>query len=296
MIKPPTFKPMLASQVHDLGSLKFPIMCSPKLDGIRAICGPEGLLSRSLKPIRNRYIQGLFAPLKGSLLDGELIVGPPTAKDTYNRTNSGVMSFEGEPEITFHVFDRVGTGSWMDRYYCSAIETHTHLTTVPHKRCNSIQDIESEEEFFLSEGYEGAMLRDPEGIYKYGRSSVKEGLLLKLKRFTDGEAVITGLVPKFHNANPEQINELGYMKRSKVSSGLVMLDTLGALVVTDCVSGIEFQIGTGFTDEMRKSFWGLGESLIGEIVKYKSFDHGVKERPRHPVFLGFRSSDDMAIS
>ena len=33
--------------------------------------------------------------------------------------------------------------------------------------------------------------------------------------------------------------------------------------------------------------------VCSEFVKYKSFDHGVKDRPRHPVFLGFRSAEDL---
>lgn len=287
------FKPMLASQATDLSAVRFPVMCSPKLDGIRAICGPDHLLSRSLKPIRNRHTQDLFNDLRGSMLDGELIVGRANDKAVYNRTNSGVMSFDGEPDVYLHVFDRVSAGSWMNRYYCSALEKNSRIVVVSQRICESVRDVEAAEERYLEEGYEGAMLRDPNGVYKFGRSSVKEGLLLKLKRFTDAEAVITGFVPKYHNANPEQRNELGYIQRSKVSEGLVELDTLGALIVKDISTGTEFQIGTGFTDEMRKEIWDARNGgLLSRIVKYKSFDHGVKDRPRHPVFLGFRSAED----
>ena len=42
----------------------------------------------------------------------------------------------------------------------------------------------------LNAGYEGLMLRDPNGIYKFGRSSVKENILLKVKEFMDDEAEI----------------------------------------------------------------------------------------------------------
>lgn len=288
------FKPMLASQATDLSSIRFPVMCSPKLDGIRAVCGPDHLLSRSLKPIRNRHTQELFQNLRGSMLDGELIVGKANDKGVYNRTNSGVMAFEGEPDVYLHVFDRVGAGSWASRYYHSALEKNSRIVVVSQTLCESIRDIEAAEERYLLEGYEGAMLRAPNGVYKFGRSSVREGLLLKLKRFTDAEAVIKGFVPKYHNSNPEQRNELGYIQRSKVSEGLVELDTLGALIVEDLVTGVEFQIGTGFTDEMRKWIWDARNgALPSMIVKYKSFEHGVKDRPRHPVFLGFRSAEDI---
>ena len=42
----------------------------------------------------------------------------------------------------------------------------------------------------LKDGYEGLMLRDPNGVYKFGRSTVKENILLKVKDFMDDEAEI----------------------------------------------------------------------------------------------------------
>jgi DNA ligase-1 len=48
-------------------------------------------------------------------------------------------------------------------------------------------------------------------------------------------------------------------------------------------TGVEFNIGTGFTAEDRaKKDW------VGLIVKYKFFPIGVKDKPRHPVYLGLR--------
>ena len=45
------FKPMLASQIDDLSSVKYPVYASYKLDGIRAIIYQGVAYSRSLKPI-----------------------------------------------------------------------------------------------------------------------------------------------------------------------------------------------------------------------------------------------------
>jgi DNA ligase-1 len=52
-------------------------------------------------------------------------------------------------------------------------------------------------------------------------------------------------------------------------------------------------VGTGFTADQRADFWSRREQLRGQLVKYKHFPHGVKDAPRHPVFLGFRDPEDM---
>ena len=51
------FKPMLAATVADRSKLRFPYLASPKLDGIRCLVLNGEVLSRSFKPIRNRFIQ-----------------------------------------------------------------------------------------------------------------------------------------------------------------------------------------------------------------------------------------------
>jgi DNA ligase-1 len=73
------------------------------------------------------------------------------------------------------------------------------------------------------------------------------------------------------------------------------MGTLGALKVRDVTTGIEFNIGTGYTAAQRAELWAmwLAGTLAGKIAKYKHFEVGVKEAPRFPVFLGFRNPLDM---
>ena len=89
-------KPMLATEA-DFNKLRYPVCAQPKLDGIRVVIKNGVVYSRSLKPIPNKHIQALFRHLDG--LDGELIVGNPTAHDVFQKTTSGVMSKEGEPDV-----------------------------------------------------------------------------------------------------------------------------------------------------------------------------------------------------
>jgi DNA ligase-1 len=63
--------------------------------------------------------------------------------------------------------------------------------------------------------------------------------------------------------------------------------------VRDIETGVDFHIGTGFNDAQRKEIWESRGGWLGKIVKYKSFKVGVKEKPRHPVFLGVRMKEDM---
>ena len=43
-----------------------------------------------------------------------------------------------------------------------------------------------------------------------------------------------------------------------------------------------------------KEIWNNREDYLGKLVKYKFMTTGIKDLPRHPVFVGFRSEDDMS--
>ena len=66
-----TFRPMLASHCKDMSNLRFPVLVSKKLDGVRASVQGGRLMSRSLKPIPNENVQAMFKGLPEGL-DGEL--------------------------------------------------------------------------------------------------------------------------------------------------------------------------------------------------------------------------------
>ena len=99
-------KPMLSHTITDTSAVKCPVLVSQKLDGIRCLIIDGVAVSRNLKPIRNEFVQSVIGTPKYNGLDGELIVGATFAKDCYRVTNSGVMSKDGEPDFTYHVFDR----------------------------------------------------------------------------------------------------------------------------------------------------------------------------------------------
>lgn len=302
-------KPMLAAKTPPAGhAYRFPLLASPKLDGVRALVRDGKLVSRTLKPIPNLHCQNLFGRLDLEGLDGELVVGPPTGNDVMQRTTSGVMRIEGEPEVTFWVFDMHDHPElrYRDRMALAiqqqyGIRNVRWLTQVPISDQAALDAYEAD---CLDHGFEGAMVRDPEGLYKFGRSTVKEGGLIKLKRFEDSEAIVVGFEERMRNDNEATVDHLGHTKRSTHQANKVGHGDLGALV---CVlaegwnestgltaHNVLFNIGTGFTAAQRVELWAERESLRGRLVKFRHFAAaGVKDAPRFPVFIGFRHPEDV---
>lgn len=287
------FRPMLAAKAED-SKLRFPLLGSPKLDGVRGLVKGGVALSRSLKPIPNKRLQLQFGRKELEGYDGEFIVGNPYSKTVYNDTIREVMTIDGPCTADFYVFDRHD----MPFHYGirrGNLHAHNYVHVLPQTLITYEEQLNEYEETQLAIGYEGVILRDPLGTYKYGRSTVNEGWLLKLKRFDDSEAEIIGMEELMHNANEAQTSELGLTKRQTLQENQVGMNTMGALLVRDIHTGVEFKIGTGFTAEDRAWFWRMFQlgTIMGVIVKYKFFAVGVKDKPRHPVYLGLRDKRDM---
>lgn len=292
-------KPMLATDV-DLSKLRYPVLVSEKLDGIRAIVKDGIVYGRSLKPIPNPSVQKMFGQAKYNGLDGELICGPANGPRVCDETKSGVMSKSKElhwSDVCFYVFDKFDLElpfKERNEIACDmAMRAPVNVVPVTHVPVTEEQQLLQMEQHYLLNGYEGLMIRDPEGPYKFGRSTVNEGYLLKLKRFQDSEALITGVEPLYQNQNEATLNELGLTHRSSHKENKVAMETMGALQVEDLKTGVFFKIGTGFDQALRAQIWKDRDAMIGQIVKYKFLPVGIKEAPRHPVFLSFRDPIDM---
>jgi DNA ligase-1 len=203
------------------------------------------------------------------------------------------MSKDGEPDVKFFAFDHVEHPSspYMERVKRLKGVLNKSVLIHPQHVVTCLDTLLKLEEKMLDAGYEGLILRSKEGHYKFGRSTQKEGLLLKLKRFVDAEAEILGFEERMHNGNEATINELGRTKRSSHKDNKTGRGDLGALLVRTG-DGISFAIGTGFTDDERTHIWNNQDQFLGRFAKYKFFPVGVKTAPRHPVYLGMRDGID----
>lgn len=284
------FTVMLAKDA-DLGKLRYPLLVSPKLDGIRAYVREGIVYSRKNKPIPNKYVQTLFKPY--DYFDGELIVGDPTDPFVYRNTMSGIMSVEGEPAVRFFVFDHIEYLNNPYRERMMRCVRFNKKTQVPleQKLILNIDDLLAYESEVLEQGYEGLILRDPSAPYKCGRSTVKEGYLLKLKRFTDAEFEVVGFEERLKNNNEATTDETGRTKRSSHKANKSGRGDLGALVLQH--NGDTFTCGTGFTDAERADIWDNQDKYLGRLAKVKFFAIGAYDKPRHPVFLGWRDKRDV---
>ena len=342
--------PLLAetAKPEDFPNIKYPVIGSAKLDGIRCLKVNGKMVSRNFKEIPNEFIAKELAKIVPEGFDGELllrsITRPPRTnpkKDPegfekevkeitkfnelakkkphlipFNYVSSEVMRFEGEPDYVFYAFDYVTDPLIpyqqrilnMQKAAVRSDQWQQRVVLVPTFIINNEEELSLAEQKCIDEGFEGLMIRDPNGQYytpRYlakkalgkradNRSNSKEGILLKIKRFEDGEAKIIGYQEARSNQNEKETNIFGYSERSSKKEGIVLKDTLGALIVKDLETDIEFKVGSGFDDPTRDWFWANREKMLGEIIKYKCQPAGKKERPRFPTYVGIRHPNDMS--
>ncbi|MCK9569054.1 ATP-dependent DNA ligase [Candidatus Pacearchaeota archaeon] len=291
-------KPMLATQCSHKDQIKYPVLATPKLDGIRCLILDGRAVSRNLKPIPNPFIRQTLERDFPDGCDGELIV--PGAG--FSDTTSVVMKAKSDSPVNFEywVFDWVHDNlqeSYRRRMerLCAMHPPIAHMVKVLPVVIEDQEALDRFEELCLHQGYEGVMIRTPDSPYKCGRSTEREGWLLKIKRFEDSEARIVGFEEKKHNANEATTSLTGHTERSSCKAGMIPANTLGAIVVCD-IHKPEwvFSIGSGFDDALRAKIWANPANYLNQIVKYRYQPHGTKDLPRFPIFLGFRDEGDMS--
>lgn len=296
-------KPMLASKLDNVKDLKYPVLATPKLDGIRCLKIDGKAVSRTFKPIANRYCREMVEKYFPDGVDGELMV-----EGNFQAVSSAVMTEDGEPPVTYYIFDYV-KDDLQKPYDKRVYELSAVMSTVFEKAekeegrpifrilmpvlIRNEKELLDFEKACLAEGFEGVILRDPKGPYKCGRSTPKEGYLLKLKRFEDVEATILDCTERYHNANEAEKDNFGRTKRSTHQENQVATGTLGAMVVKSKEFKNTYNVGSGFTEEQRVEFWKIRKNLSGKIIKVKYQPVGVLDVPRFPTFIGFRDKRDM---
>lgn len=310
--------PLLAGTVKETAALARLIespglVATVKIDGIRCITLSEteasevGILvgpgaqslpvSRKLKPIPNDHVRGLLATLPPHL-DGELLI--PGAAN-FGEVSGPIMRKAGAPVFEYLLFDYRAYPllTYVDRLeqlatllqwlpaWCRVLAP-THI--------KSLEQLDEYEAAALAAGHEGVMLRRADGRYKHGRSTEREAILLKMKRFEQLEAEIVDAVELQRNGNEQERDALGHAKRSSAKEGKTAGGMLGALVCTGIGAfvDIEFQIGSGYTETQRRELWDMHQrgELCGHLVRYKAQPIGGQERPRFPVFEALRHRDD----
>ena len=295
-------RPLLGCDVV-LSQVRYPVLASPKIDGIRGTNQIGTLWSRKATTLPNKRMQRLFGHVVLDMFDGELVSGAPNRPDTYQRSYSAVMTADAEEPVDYYVFDLLGQGNTPYHERLDLLRRRVELAqrVVGADRIILVEqrEIHNEEELLAYEiecvenGFEGVMLRDPTKPYKYGRSTMVGQHLMKLKRFVDGEAEIIGFVEQMRNENAPTKDAHGLTKRSSHKAGKKPAGRLGKFRVRDCKTGVEFGLSGRISIKQREEWWRIREQLLGRIVIYKHFAvTGVVNKPRLPIFKWFRDPMD----
>lgn len=302
------FKPLKAVDVKDLDNLPYPLLASIKYDGVYGLVRDGKLLGRSLKSMKNKFITEMLSQDLFEGFCGELAFTP----DGFNSLNdeglcrsttSCVNTIEKEWPWTWMLFDYTSPDiiplGYRERL--EALREYLEVTGIadscPIQVINVIEVQNAEEvmslyQHSLAQGYEGLILRAPEGRWKNGRSTLKEALLLRMKPQDDAEAVITSVNEAMQNNNEKKTNELGYSERSSHKANLVGKGMVGSFEAIDIESGLPITIGAGKMKHKDRLHY-FENPPIGELAKYRSMTYGVKDAPRFGRFYDFRSLEDL---
>lgn len=319
------FKPILAPNDQPiLDDIKYPILASVKLDGIRCIFYKGEMLTRSLKPIVNKQLREKFEAIAeytkkySIILDGEIYSHELTFQEitryvmTQDFKDAKSIKKHGKvlsiPEhLKFNCFDCLkieGQGEGKEaiitintpfisrlQWACGVKDVFPQLMTVLKQ--DYIADEKEVTAYFekvLADGYEGLILRDGEGKYKCGRCTIKEGNLYKVKPFRTFDAQIIE-VSQGTEVNPDvptTTNELGRTVTSKKKADRMLVDRVRDFVV-QYDDGNTVKVSTSsLTHAERAKYWKIKDELIGQWIEYKGMLVGAKDVPRHPVFIRFR--------
>lgn len=311
------YKPILApNEEPELDKINYPILASYKLDGIRCIFYKGQMLSRSLKPIVNKQLREKFASLteysgkRNLIIDGEIYSPELTFQEitTYVMTkdfeDSRSVKKHGEvltipDHLKFYAFDIIKDDNPNEKfiYRLKNLEDikicyKDIVEIVIHKFLLEQNQIEEYFNTALENGFEGLILRDAEGEYKFGRGTLKEGLIYKLKPFRTFDAMIIDIeqATKVDPSAEKKINELGRSVTSKKKGDRIPIEKASAFIVE--YEDTEVKPVIALTDEEKEEIWKNKEDYIGRFIEYKGMLIGSKDKPRHPVFVRFRKDKD----
>lgn len=318
------FKPMLApNEKTNLDTICYPFMASRKLDGIRCLFIRGEVLSRSLKPIQNKQLKDKFEQIRqytqeyNHILDGEIFApGIPFQMITSCVMTEDCETVESEKkwaeltqelgvnitrdyvlqQLMFNCFDMVKgedvTEPFMYRVANVEKLKIPNLVALPHVRVASAEEVRLLFAETLAQGLEGLMLRDPEGRYKCGRGTIKEGLIYKVKPWETFDAKITVVIQatEVNEDAEKKINELGRSVTSKKKDERHTIEKASAFQVL--YNELPLKVTLAMTDQEKEEVWQNQTSYIGRTIEYKGMLVGSKDLPRHPVFVRFREDKD----
>jgi DNA ligase-1 len=262
------FSPMLAVSADQAGPLRFPLLASPKLDGMRLSVTERGPVTRGGALLPNERFRAYLDRDELRDLDGELTFGDPVAPDVVQRSIGAGMSRKGpapERGLSFWVFDSFAHPErpFIQRYRVAARAVKraqlplVHI--VPQTRVHSANELNEIETRFLGLGFEGAVLRRPDARYYFGRIKPHTQALLKLKR----RELMTGEI-------------IGIARKDGGGIALLMRHP-------DYAEPFDVPV---YGKDARALAEAGGETLIGRRARFTRLRGSWKRAPRSPLLVG----------
>ena len=173
------------------------------------------------------------------------------------------------------------------------------VRVVPMRTVYNMEELLAADDDYLLNGYEGTILRDLNAQHKSGRSTVREGGLLRIKRFVQEETLVISINEGRTNNNDQQTNELGRSFRTSHQDNQTpngMVGSLECMIIKDSElfkKGQLITVSKGeMTNDEAKFYFNNPHLIIGQIISFKHFPKGVKDQPRFPTFSHIRSPED----
>jgi DNA ligase-1 len=300
-----SFKPHLATDA-DMSKLEFPLTIQYKIDGVRLLVQNNKATGRSLKEFSNKALTAYFSNPRFNGFDAELGATYPNDTELCRLTSSLTSTISGDLPAFIVVFDYLTAETaglpYADRMkalreYAKSefsLDEAVKVFISPQYVVKSMQEMMDFYHSALSLGYEGIIIRKPEGNHKNGRCTLKEGNYLRIKPKKDSEGTFVSAVEALENQNEATINALGRTERSSHKENKVPTGMIGAIWIKDCFTGQILKIGAGkLTHEERKYYFEHQDELETKLIKYAFLATGMKDKPRHARFIGFRDKADL---
>lgn len=281
-------------------AMSYPLIASYKLDGARMIFNKGELQTRSGKPVVNIRIHEKYQWLKditstlGIVIDGEFYSHEAEFGDIMSVFRS--HDKEVPEDMEFWAFDYIEhelnydfeTRHHYMMEFCDrqGIKYPDSFIANDSVKANAIMRLA------LQEGYEGLILLSPNSRYKHGRITAKSGDGYKLKPYLTFDSKIISVVQATEvdpNAD-KTINELGRSVTSKKQDDRILIEKAAAFEII--YEGQTVKVVLAMTDKEKEEVWRNKEDYIGRTIEWKGMTVGMKDVPRHPVFLRFRPDKD----
>jgi DNA ligase-1 len=269
--------PMLAKSFDKDGhKIVYPCLVQPKLDGQRCLAHLKGgkveLLSRRGKTIDviphiNNFLLPILLSNPTYVFDGELYLHKKNFQELISLVKRDDAK-EGSETVEYHIYDLFDHNrpelTYISRrkIYENLLGEATHIKVVDEWVIESSDEVMEYHSKITGMGYEGAILRNMNGLYKQDKRSED---LQKVKSFLEEEFECVG-----------------------ADEGKGKFEGM-AIFRLKTKEGKEFSAMPLGTEHERRKMWKERNKYVGEQATIKFFEYSKDGVPRFPILKIFRT-------